>query len=205
MYYKGHGSEVKVHIMLLFLCINNCWARSFTLGHWSSISLVFWLRWGKKTLPGKILSHVSMHVAFLPFPMAGRVNLVTVGIYYYLEPACCWITWSQYLYLLPLRMYGPMRSTHNALQEVVMTSFGGTWPYSWLCLLFIWQDLQDLMYDQMVLHIPFQYTTDLIVSLRHDWPGCWSGGSGDTNWLPSVIEMLGWLICHCCVALLCLQ
>ncbi len=36
-----------------------------------------------------------------------------------------------------------------------------------------------LTYGQMVLHIPFQYITDLIVSLRHEWQGV--GGSDDTN------------------------
>ena len=63
-----------------------------------------------------------------------------------------------------------MKSTHNACQGVVMTSFGGTCPYFWLYHLFIWQDLQDLTYDQTVLLIPSQYIMDLIVSLRGDWP-----------------------------------
>jgi hypothetical protein len=36
-----------------------------------------------------------------------------------------------------------------------------------------------LSYDQMVLCIPFQYITDLIVSfLRREWLGL---GNGDTN------------------------
>jgi hypothetical protein len=74
---------------------------------------------------------------------------------------------------LPLRVYGPMRPTHNAFQGVIMTSFGGTCPYFWLCLLFTWQDLQDLTYDQMVHRIPFQYITDIIVSSRRECPGCW--------------------------------
>jgi hypothetical protein len=60
-----------------------------------------------------------------------------------------------------------------------MTSIGGTCPYFWLCLLFIWQDLQDLTYFRMLLHIPFQYIMDLIVSLRHEWWG--AGGNGDTT------------------------
>jgi hypothetical protein len=47
----------------------------------------------------------------------------------------------------------------------------------WLCLLF-WQDLQDLSCDRMVLCIPFQYITDLLVSLRREWLGL---GTGDTN------------------------
>ncbi len=54
-----------------------------------------------------------------------------------------------------------------------MISFGGIWPYFWLCLLFIWQDLQDLTYDRIVLRIPFKYIMDLIVSFRHEWPGYW--------------------------------
>ncbi len=54
-----------------------------------------------------------------------------------------------------------------------MTSFGGTCPYFWLCLLLTWQDLQGLTYDQMVRHISFQYIMDLIVSLRGECPGCW--------------------------------
>ena len=50
-------------------------------------------------------------------------------------------------------------------------------PYYWLCFLF-WQDLQDLSYDRMLLCIPFQYITDLLVSLRREWLGL---GNGDTN------------------------
>ncbi len=46
------------------------------------------------------------------------------------------------------------------------------------CVSCFWQDLQDLFYDRMVLCIPFQYTTNLIVSLRHEWLGL---GHGDTN------------------------
>ncbi len=69
-----------------------------------------------------------LHVTFL---VLGAVNLVTVGsstisnqlvagsvivrhMKSTLEPS------------LPLRVYGLMWSTHNALQGVVMTSFGGT-------------------------------------------------------------------------------
>ena len=74
---------------------------------------------------------------------------------------------------LPLRVYVPIRSTHNTLQGVVMTSFGGTCPYFWLFLLFTWQDLQDLTYFWMVCRIPFQYITDLNVSSRRECPGCW--------------------------------
>jgi hypothetical protein len=40
-----------------------------------------------------------------------------------------------------------------------------------VCICF-WQDLQDLIYDLKVLCIPFQYITDVNVSLRLEWLGC---------------------------------
>jgi hypothetical protein len=66
---------------------------------------------------------------------------------------------------LPLRVWGPTRSTDYALQGVAVTSLGGTCPYLKLSLLFTWQDLQDLMYLRILVRIPFQYITDLIASL----------------------------------------
>jgi hypothetical protein len=62
-----------------------------------------------------------------------------------------------------------------------MTSLGGTYPYFKLCLLLTWQDLQDLTYLWMVVPLPLQFITDLIVSLRH--------GSGGTKLQPCVVEM----------------
>ncbi len=38
-----------------------------------------------------------------------------------------------------------------------------------------------------------------------DVSGQGAGGNGDTNWLLCVVEMLEWLVCHSCIALLCLQ
>ncbi len=58
-----------------------------------------------------------------------------------------------------------------------MTSLVLVQYHTFGCLLF-WQDLQDLYYDRMVLFIPFQYITDLIVSLRGEWLGL---GNGNTN------------------------
>ena len=46
------------------------------------------------------------------------------------------------------------------------------------CVSCFWQDLQDLSYNRMVLCIPLQSITDLIVSLRCEWLGL---GNGDTN------------------------
>ena len=46
------------------------------------------------------------------------------------------------------------------------------------CVSCFWQDLQDFSCDQMVLCIPLQSITDLIVSLRREWLGL---GNGDTN------------------------
>jgi hypothetical protein len=60
-----------------------------------------------------------------------------------------------------------------------MTSFGGRCPYFLLCLLLTWQDWQVLAYLRMVVRIPFQYITDLIVLLDASAQGV--GGNGGTN------------------------
>ncbi len=82
---------------------------------------------------------------------------------------------------LPLRLYGPMRSTQKHSQGFVMTVFGGRCPYLWDRLLLIWQHLQDFVSDRMVVRIPFrtsQYSSSL-------WDVCVQGavGSGNTIWL----------------------
>ncbi len=74
---------------------------------------------------------------------------------------------------LPLRVYGPMRSTHRASQGVLITSLGGRCPYLRDRFIFIWQVLHDFVMDQMVVRIPFQYITAFIVSSRRVCPGCW--------------------------------
>jgi hypothetical protein len=72
-----------------------------------------------------------MHVAFLPLPLLGTVDISTVGIFTIsnsLVAGSFFVRHMKSIYFLssPLRVYGPMRSTHNALLGVVMTSFGGT-------------------------------------------------------------------------------
>ena len=73
---------------------------------------------------------------------------------------------------LPLRVYGTMRSTHKHFQGLLMTVLGGRCPYLSFQVLFVWQVLQDLVIDQMMIHIPFLYITASIFSLRHVCPGC---------------------------------
>jgi hypothetical protein len=67
---------------------------------------------------------------------------------------------------LPLRVYGPMRPTYKHSHGLLMTVLGGRCPYLSFCLLLIWQVLQDLVIDRMVVHIPFQYISAFIVSSR---------------------------------------
>ncbi len=68
---------------------------------------------------------------------------------------------------LPLRVYGPMRSTHSKhSQGIVYTVIGGRCPYFHDRLLLIWQDLQDFAGDWIVVCIPFQYIAVFIVSSR---------------------------------------
>jgi hypothetical protein len=75
----------------------------------------------EKTFTGKIFSQVSMHVAFLPLPVLGAVNLATVGgstisTKYVAGSIIVRHMWSIHVPSLPLRVYDPMRSTHNALK-----------------------------------------------------------------------------------------
>ena len=59
-----------------------------------------------------------------------------------------------------------------------MTSLVLVQYHNFGCVSYFWQDLQDLSYDRMVLCIPFQFITGLIVSLRCEGLGL---GNGDTN------------------------
>ncbi len=73
---------------------------------------------------------------------------------------------------LPLRVYGPMRLTHNASQGVMTTSLAGSLPYFNFRRLLIWQARHFLTYDRIVVRILFQYIAALRVSSRREWPGC---------------------------------
>ncbi len=127
MYYKGHGNEVKVHIMLLFVA-KNCWTKSFTLGYWLLyFSGVF--DSNEERTPFKVKDCVKW-VCMLPFypcPCLGIVNFVTVGTFIMSNKIVAGSIMVRHMKLLlelslQLRVYCPMRSTHNALQGVIMTS-----------------------------------------------------------------------------------
>jgi hypothetical protein len=59
-----------------------------------------------------------------------------------------------------------------------MTSLVLVQYHTFGCVSCLWQDLQDLLCNQMVLCIPLQSIFDLIVSLRCEWLGL---GNGDMN------------------------
>jgi hypothetical protein len=71
---------------------------------------------------------------------------------------------------LPLRVYGPTRSTH-VLQGVVITVLGSKCPYLSFRFLLTWHALHDFVIDRMVVCIPFQYIVACIVSSRQVCPG----------------------------------
>jgi hypothetical protein len=73
---------------------------------------------------------------------------------------------------LPLRVYGPIRSTHNALHGTVITVLDGRCPYLSLCFLLVWHVLHDFVSDRIVVRIPSQYIVDFIVSSSQVCPGC---------------------------------
>ena len=86
---------------------------------------------------------------------------------------------------LPLRVYGPMRSTHKG---VVMASFAGSFPYLWCLRLFTWQLWHFLTCDWTVCLRPFQYIKDK----EFPWDMCSWGveGSGDIMLLHVVVGLL---------------
>jgi hypothetical protein len=114
----------------------------------------------------------------LPLPVLGQSIFVTVGIFIRSKKIVARSIIVRHMKLilalsLSLRAYCPMMSTHNTLIGVIMTSLVLLHDHTFGCVSCCWQDLQDFIYDRMVLCIPFQYTTDLIVSLRCEWLGCW--------------------------------
>ncbi len=112
---------------------------------------------------------------YLPLPLLGPVNFVTVGSYIVLNQLIAgsiMVRHKEFILVLslPLRVYYLVRCTHNALQGVIMNSFESIESYYGRVSCF-WQDLQDLkLLDGMC--IPFQYFTDFDVSLRLEWLGC---------------------------------
>jgi hypothetical protein len=86
----------------------------------------------EKTFAGKRLSQVSMYVAFFyPCPYWGQSISVTVGSFIVSKQLNAGSIMVRHMKLilvlsLPLRVYYLMRSTHNALCGVIMTSFDRT-------------------------------------------------------------------------------
>jgi hypothetical protein len=121
----------------------------------------------------KILSDVSSSLPLIVC-QCNRVTLGSSTISNQLEARLIMVRAIKSIckFSLPLSVYGPMRSTHKHSQGLLMTVLGGRCPYLSFRLLFIWQVLQDLVIDRMVVHIPFQYIAAFIVSLRCVCPGC---------------------------------
>ncbi len=73
---------------------------------------------------------------------------------------------------LPLRVYRSIRLTHkHSKQGSFMTVLGGRCPYFSFCLSLVWQVLQDLVIDWIMVCMPFQYIMAPIVSMRCVCPG----------------------------------
>ena len=97
-----------------------CWTRSYTLGYWS---VQRFCQHTRLPLSAFVCCLATTSLSFWSFGSSIISNQLVAGsiivrhIKSILEPS------------LPLRVYGPMRSTHNASQGVVMTSFCGTCPH----------------------------------------------------------------------------
>ncbi len=177
MYYKGHGSEVKVDIMLL-LVANNCWTRQFHKDTDYFISLVFYFDSDGERKPLQVkecLEWVCM-LPFYPCLYWGQSIYVTVSRFIVLNQLIAGPIMVRHMKLilvlsLPLRVYYFMRCTHNALWGVIMTSFDSTWPYFWLCLLYLARSARFDVTGWYVYTFPVDH--GFIVSLRHELLGCW--------------------------------
>ncbi len=87
---------------------------------------------------------------YLPLPLLGTVNFVTVGNYIVSNQLIAGSIMVRHMTLilvlfLPLRVYYLMRCTHNALWGVIMNSFDSVISY-FGCVSWFWQDLKDLFY-----------------------------------------------------------
>ncbi len=74
---------------------------------------------------------------------------------------------------LPLRVYRPMRSTHNTSQGVVMTSFCGTCLH--FCCVSYWPGKICKIWHMIGWYVTYLSNTswNLLVSSRRECPGCW--------------------------------
>ena len=115
--YKGQGSEVKLNIMF---CM---YKQLLNQAVYTKILTILFLQcfdMRKKNLTDKIFSQVSVHVDILPLPLLGTVEISTIGISTSLNPIVAGLFFVRPMKSilapsLPLRVYGLMRSTHNAL------------------------------------------------------------------------------------------
>jgi hypothetical protein len=85
---------------------------------------------------------------YLPLPLLGTVNFVTVGSYVVSNQLIVGSIMVRHMILilvlsLPLRVHYLVRCTHNALRGVIMNSFNSTISY-FGCVSCFWQDLKDL-------------------------------------------------------------
>ncbi len=103
---KGHGSEVKVHMMLLFFqCVNNCWSRLFTLGYWLFYFTSVLTQMRKKNLHWKKYS--LKWVCMFPFypchyweQLKFQQLVLSLFWTHLLLDCLLWGTWSQYMFHL---------------------------------------------------------------------------------------------------------
>ncbi len=108
----------------------------------------------KKNLHRKNILSGEYVLPFLPLPVLGTANFVTVGssaISNLLVVGSIMMRHMKLLlgFILSLRAYCPMRSTHNIHQGVIMTSLVHDHTFGCVSCVF-WQDMHELMYDRMV-------------------------------------------------------
>ncbi len=117
-----------------------------------------------RLVTGKRMSHVSMYVAFLPLPVLGTVNFVTVGsftISNQLVAGSIMVRHMKWILVLslPLRVYCLMMLSRDLLWSALMVN-----DHTFGCVFCFWQDLQDfdVWLDGIVLTFPVYHGSNCL-------------------------------------------
>ncbi len=114
---------------MLLLVANNCWTRSFALGYWLLYfsSVYFDSDEKRKPLQVKDCCKWVCMLPYLPLPLLGKVNFVTVSNYIVSNQLIVGSIMVRHMILilvlsLPLRVYYLMRCTHTLFGESLWTA-----------------------------------------------------------------------------------
>jgi hypothetical protein len=160
----GREDWIRSHCRILNSDIMDiCWTRSYTLGYWSV---------------QRFVKYASASLVFLVVTLLPLVSLWSFGRSTISNQLVAGSNIVRHIKLilelsLPLRVYGPIRSTHNAFQGVVMTSFCGTCSHL-CCVSYLPGKICKIWY-MIGWYVAYfsNSSRSLVVSSRRECSGCW--------------------------------